>query len=448
MIQLAKGFYPVQSAFIPYPEGLRRLMIRKRTWNLPLLEAAGIAVLLHVVLLALFGGIQVYQYVRPPETAFTTPPPIARIEPQRLEYQARVKQRQSASTRPRQQRLTVTSVADMSLPEIELNLAPVTPNVGLAGNGRGSGGGLGSGFARGGLGFGTSAVNFFGIKSQGERVFFIVDATDYMLEDRKGGFHAYGIVKEELVGLVDRLSAGTLFNLAAYGGREVNLFSPRIIPATTANKNRVRDWIEPVNRDPDSRGPRGNDFQPRGDIAPVGDRSSYWVRALQAAMEQNADSIFLILSQWQFHGLDLSPAEEWEWLLEERGWSERKERSWNEAVAEAWAWLENENTQRRSRGEPPRIANWIGSIVAEIRPDVQLRTAPSFEPDEIEEFIGSLADTLYPDGQHPRIHIVLFLGEDEERAWDEDRFKRIARRNGGRFRVLEGFAGLRNVTGS
>ena len=75
---------------------------------------------------------------------------------------------------------------------------------------------------------------------------------------------------------------------------------------------------------------------------------------------------------------------------------------------------------------------------------------PSVTPEEIELQIAKLVNDRYKaDGmEEPSLHLVLFLGEDEEIGADEDHFKNLTRKNRGKLKILRGLAALQNVTGA
>lgn len=433
-------------------------MPSSRKMNLPLMEAAGVAILLHIVGLVVLGSVTLYRYTRPPQTEFAAPPPMERIEPEKLEYEVQVKQHQQQSSRPRQQRLTVTAVGDLSLPEMDLNLVPVTPQVSVNAAGARTGGGLGSAFGRTGIGFGTSAVNFFGIKAQGERIVFIVDASKNMLVDEKGGIPAYAIVKEELVRLVQALSPGTLFNVMIYSGDRINAFAETTVPATTATKGRVADWVAPINTSLEVAGRVSNNVTITGSYPPVGGDIEKWPRAVQAAMEMGVDSVFLLVSGWQWHNRTPTPEEEAEAARrrDRDGWDERDEEDLQEAYAETREWLEEENRRRAERGLPPKVVVNFRSLVEEVVDDVEFRPSDGlrrrYNAEEVIETLSTMRREIAQEREEgrPDVHVVLFLGVDQKDDPDENRvvryFKEYTRTSGGKFRILQGLAALENVS--
>ncbi len=415
----------------------------KKKVNLPLLEVFGLSLILHLLALLVFGGITIYQFIKPKKPEFIAPPPQERINPEQLEYKMQIKKQQQKSARPRQLRMVVTQISEMNLPEFDIDLAPLSSRVNLSAVGKGSG--LGSGFGRGSLGIGASAVNFFGIKDESERLIFILDASDWMLEDKKGGFNAYDIVKKEITRMISKLGPGTLFNVNAYNNRDVNLFSPTMALSNSLTNRNVSFWIDPINKNSGSRGAGDNNYDPADKILPMGKHVGQWIRSIQAAMEQHVDAIFLILSGWQWHYPTLSPDEYKKWLAD-KGWSDKDELKWQNAVSDARKWLEKENVTRQKRGLPPRIVHWIGDVVNEKYPSLQAKPSPKFDDEQVVAHLHNVAKKYYPDGNYPSVNIVMFVGKDESFENDEKRFKKLTRDFGGKFRVLEGLEGLKSVS--
>jgi hypothetical protein len=110
-------------------------------------------------------------------------------------------------------------------------------------------GGMGSfdGGRLGSLGFRIPKINFFGAKSQGGNVVFIVHfgpatsgATPY---ERMTSY----TIRKRLQEMIDGLPEYTLFNVTAYWQLHCTPFSDKLLPATPSNKKQLLDWMEPVN---------------------------------------------------------------------------------------------------------------------------------------------------------------------------------------------------------
>lgn len=424
---------------------------RRRKVNLPLIEVIIISLVLHIAVLLVLGGLTVYSALLPERAELEAPPEPPQQEPQRLEQQVRMQQQQQRSTRPRQQ-ISVANPSQLNLPSMDIDMPAFDLRVAV-GTGTGAGaGGMGRDFGRGGIDFSRSAVNFFGIQSQGERIIFIVDASDHMLVDEKGGIPAYEIIKQEITRMVNELSPGTLFNVLFYRGRNVMAFSDRMLPATREHKERFATWIQPINKDYASRGNIRNDLDiEHKDIRPMFGDVGNWVRAVQVAMEQGADNINLLVASWQWHRTSLEADALARWYRD-RGWGDREEEIWRDAVEKARAWLNNENRARREQGVPERVVTSYHSIIREeLGMNIRHKPAPNYTPDEIIDYVSRLGHYLYRDRDtgRPPLNIVVFLGSDEEVRGNSsiERFNQLIRRTRGRQRTLEGLPALENVTG-
>jgi hypothetical protein len=421
---------------------------KKRKVNLPLIEVIGVSLIVHLIAIIGLGSYTIYTALVPDEPELEAPPPPEKIEPQRLQQQVRLQQQQKRSSRP-VQKITVTNVSSVNLPDLNVNMPTVDTKVAVGGNyGAGR---LNDDLGGGGIDFSKSAVDFFGIKSTGERVTFIVDASNYMLEDQKGGIPAYEIIKDEISKMVDKLSSGTLFNVIFYNGGTLQAYSTKLLPATRQNKELFKEWIKPINKDFASKGKLKNNLSIENkEIQPMTDKAANWVKALQVAMEQGSDSINLMVAAWQFHGRGLKGDELAKWY-KDQGWGEEQEVAWNDAVKKAQAWLNNENAKRKAAGQPERVVVWIGTIVHELFPKVRGKPAPSFSVDEVDKFVSNVQREVYRDSEQrpPPVNVVLFLGadEDETKNGSVKSFEELAKGNRGKFRILKGMQALKNVTG-
>ncbi|MGE9292026.1 MAG: hypothetical protein ACQKBW_00300, partial [Puniceicoccales bacterium] len=409
-------------------------MSKKRKVNLPLIEVIAISLIVHLVAIIGLGGYTIYTALAPEDPDMEAPPPPERIEPNKLQQQVRIQQQQKRSSRP-VQKISVTNASSVNLPDLSVDMPTVNTTVAVGGNyGAGR---LDDDFGGGGIDFSKSAVDFFGIKSTGERVTFIVDASKYMLEDKKGGLPAYNIIKEEISKMVDKLSSGTLFNVMFYDGGKLQAYSTKLLPATRQNKELFKEWIKPINKDIGSVGKLSTNLRIENkDIQPMTDKASNWVKALQVAMEQGSDTINIIVAAWQFHGRGLQ-GEELERWYRSVDWGEEQQKAWDDSVKKAEAWLKAENEKRRKAGKPERVVTWIGSIVAELFPKVRRKPAPSFDVDEVDKFISNVQRQLYRgrDERPPPINVVLFLGADENENKNSSvkAFEDLAKSNRGKF---------------
>lgn len=253
----------------------------------------------HVLAGLIVGSWTIYKYTRPPEAIFESPPPAVKVPPQNIEYKVQMQQMQRESARPQNQvAAQVDQLLNQQITNVSSNMAAmVTPALAgapIVSSGRTGGGRIGGGA---GIGFGVSAVNFFGIEKKGERVVFIVDAGASMVEPERGDLPGYDRVKAELIGMIDGLSPGTFFNVIVFE-RGVNTFKPELVVATQDNKAAVAEWIGPYWRLKDGkieqRGSFRRNYEPDNAAWPSDGGSSRMDLALITAFEMRSDLIFMI----------------------------------------------------------------------------------------------------------------------------------------------------------
>jgi len=324
---------------------------------------------------------------------------------------------------------------------------------------------LGNGMSFSSKAVDASDVNFFGLSGSGKRIVFVIDATAEMLVDEKGGMIAYDNVKTEVGVMLASLNRGTEFNLLLYEGKRLVAFREAPVPGLPSNIRQAIEWLDPVNRRYERLG-LDNDFGPSQEVAEVegypiaaGDLAHY-PKAIQKAMEWQAGAIFCVVSGYR--GMGRAPTPE---MIAKRpppsaadSVDPREQKAWQDAVAKTRAWLGKENAARQEKGLSPKVVVNFNQLVREITgatPPARRNapaTAPGLPPvtpEEIELQVAKLVKDRYKaDGlEEPSVHMVLFLGEEEEIGLDEDHFKNLTRKNRGKLKILRGLAALQNVTG-
>lgn len=110
-------------------------------------------------------------------------------------------------------------------------------------------GGIGNtdGFGGDGIGFSVPEIDFFGAKAQGDKVAFVVHfgpatigSTPY---ERMTGF----VIRKRLEDLVSGLPEYAMFNVMCFWTYDAWAMEPKLIQATPDNKQKVVDWMAPVN---------------------------------------------------------------------------------------------------------------------------------------------------------------------------------------------------------
>ena len=371
----------------------------------------------HLLVGAVVGSWKIYHYTQPPEATFSSPPPATRIPPVNQEFRVQMQQLQQQSARPPSQTAgQVDGLLSQSLDRLDspggafgtsaLNGTPVV--VGAGGGGRGLGRLAGGG---GELGLGVSAVDFFGIKKQGERVVFIVDGGASMVEPERGDLPGYDRVKKELVAMIDALSPGTFFNIIVFG-RDIDLYAPRMVVATADNKAQVAEWVGPYWRLTDGqiekRGPFRKNYEPEMVDWNGDGGSSRMDLALAAALELRADLIFMITdgtpsirevrkdiedSRWQ-QRLEKYATERARFEASVKG---QKEMAAYEKERAVWqAERDRIVAERQAKGLPPVVREG-GSRGAPRRPGPSRPSRPSsyVELDDLQRYVRKRARELY-----------------------------------------------------
>ncbi len=139
----------------------------------------------------------------------------------------------------------------------------------------------------------ASSVNFFGVKGEGTNVYFVVDLSDSMVEQDKGGIEGYKNLKEKLGQMIQSLAAETNFNVAFYGDA-VDLFMPSSVPATPENKQAAMKFLPRYMASTSQRGNLTRNYRPKINTLPSNGGTSRMDLGLAAAFEGRADTIFVL----------------------------------------------------------------------------------------------------------------------------------------------------------
>ena len=298
-----------------------------------------------------------------------------RMPSKQLQVPVKIKKKQR--TPKMRQRIVVNRKANRNMPDIKM------PEISGIKGGIGAAGGRGVGHdGAGGIGFAIPEIEIFGIRSKGEKVFIALDSDSPMLRDERGGMLAYSIIKEELEKIVEGLGPTTLFNVAVFDQFSTTMLYPRMVPATRANTSRVAAWLGPLNQvkegmkddayGTETLGKGGtiihNDFT-GGELKPVewGGKARYWYTPAALAMQQQADTVFLLVGMWGTHRYVTGKSPKWD---------DSNRRQWKKCVRDGHVKLEKENAERRARNEPPRVVDNDGAIVLAYFPNMYMDLRP------------------------------------------------------------------------
>lgn len=210
----------------------------RRKINLPLIEVIGISLVVHVLAIVVLGGITIYTVLQNDEPEMEAPPDFKEIEPQKLQLQVKLQEQQKRSSKPTQ-RITVTNVSQLNVPQLDVDMPMVDTRVSVN---VAAGGGMGRGFGTGGIDLTKSAVDFFGIRDTGENIALILDTARSMVEPERGDVAGYARVKAEIGRMISELSAGTMFNIYAFDDN-LETFKSKPVAATAQNREEAEKWI-------------------------------------------------------------------------------------------------------------------------------------------------------------------------------------------------------------
>ena len=415
---------------------------------------------IHLLALIAFGSWTVYQAVVPKDPTFEEPPPVEKIERVQLEYKVRMQQQQKKSQRPKQ-KLQVKQVSDIAMPDMDIAVPNINGSGGIGRFGEGGFGDLGDG---GGLSLGEVSVDLFDIKAKGEKFLFVVDVRPDLLQDKKGGIPTYDVIKKDVIGLVNDLPSGVLFNMILFDRARMEIWRPNLVPATSTNKEAFAEWIAPVNSSLKEKGVRTRNFRPKAEEQPLGKRirSDSWnagnaqFMAMIAALEQQADAIYILsdslpslenikerlakdekaLEDQRENYLDrIKEATEFDSIEE---YKKARKATSDEVSRRAREFKERENKARQKKGIPPRVytrgennqlRSRMEKVVAkdfkDYVPYVRGYNSNEYDPipeRELRDWIEMQQRLIYDQNndERPQLNAIIFKGEDETVSESEE----------------------------
>ncbi len=409
-------------------------------------SALTVAVLVHVGIALLLGLVAIsLPPVNPPQIVATayTPETDEQIEEVKIQKKSQATASSAASTPT----FAISSMASspIAIPDFDESQS-VDVTLGMTAQTVGAGMSFTQGEGE------SSMVNFFGIRSSGSRIVFVIEAARFMLTDRKGGIPAFTKVKDEIAQMMAGMNRQTAFNIVIFEGKKIATFRDELVAATPSNVRQAIEWFDPINKEFEKIGIRdGFTSKPVSsgiEPIPVNDLIHY-IKAMQRALEMDVNAMFVLTSGWIHHHKPMEKREYDKWMRK-KGWGKKQEEAWVDALAKAKVWLTKENATRKKKGVPQRVIRDWHEVVAEIMPNVQRKPGPSYEMEEVEDQIKNSVSMYYraKGKPRPKINMVWFIGSDEEPSTTVDtHFKNITKRNRGKKKILVGMEGLKNVTG-
>lgn len=223
---------------------------KKRLRKLIITIVIGV-VILHVGFGIVAGVLVVARYLLPPPATFEVQRDIkipAKEREHRMNMDAFDAMTPKPSFNDKMQSLQPADFALPDLPKIPMDqMLPLDPSeivsdqvssmVGTAGLGGGGGEGAG------GLGGEGSGVSFMGIQMEAKRVLLLYDISTTVTNSVREAGMTMEEVREETKKVLDSLSINTRFGLGQFA-RNFAFFQPELLPATDANREQARDWLD------------------------------------------------------------------------------------------------------------------------------------------------------------------------------------------------------------
>lgn len=372
-------------------------------------SATVVTLMLHAVIVVAGLSLVVVKQVIRVDPDFVAVPVVERksMPPRKLVVPVNVKE--TKPKKPKFERIKVKPDVARNTPEFQL------PDFGnLKGTlGAASGDGLAAGSS---LGFMMPEINIIGTKAKGEKFFLILDSGNHMLEDRMGGIPAYTIIKQELVRVIDKLPPTALFNVCVFGNEGTMTLFPKLVSANEENARKVEAWLAPLNASETAveSGRYGMKTLGKGGIrhrqdhrlgkfgepsksSGVSYHQERWFLPAMVAMEQQADTVFLLTNAWGHQRVASSER------VDREAWSKTSAgKRWNEHIEKARLKLAEENEKRSAAGQPPRViseGNW--GLMKAYYPEITRPPSPEFyyfTPRDFTETFDLVRSEYRPEG--------------------------------------------------
>jgi hypothetical protein len=333
-----------------------------------------ITIAIHAILLLIAGTFVAVTVVQRSETKFEGKQIVhPKMKLKKLQVPVKIEQQVKRQTPSLSQRVTAntrinTKSTDFKMPEV-------------AGFGTGSGVDLSGAALGGSLGFASTQINVFGLKSSGEKILFVLDTNRNMLIDEIGGIPAYKIIKDELTSLISRLPPTALFNVVVFDNTQARSFSKELSTASPDNIEKLKQWLAPLNSDKARFGlatlPSPGTTLAYEPIAPIANIQRGWPAAFSYAVKTGVDNIYWLGTDdylnWIHRDL-YNDVKRGKPLLHPSGWPPESQgidyspaggkEKWDKLVAEARKKFEAENARRSAAGQPLRVIPGFGGEAA------------------------------------------------------------------------------------
>ncbi len=444
-----------------------------------------VVALIQISLLIALGGYIVSHNIIE-EQKFEAPPTVEKVEHAQKEHRVRV-ERQQKKSRKMTKRISIANPQNINAPEINITV-PAAISIG---------GGISTISEKGmseGMKIALPTVDIGGIKSKTEKVMICIDAGPYLMTDERGGLDTYKVIREDIKGLINKLPSTVLFNLLAFdisSGIRIDLFQRNLVAATAFNKKIACNWIDPINASVTSIGTKRSNYRLKYPFLPqpplvegYNPSISHIYHVYQAALEQGADTIYILTTGWvdpdrikmpwtdaeidRYRRVLERNEEARQRAYKQAGWTEEKQAEYETArwradlvaLKKAREWITKENAARKAKGVPLYTGTTDDAVrenkflvaPATKPPAVKVKKMPiprmkSYGRAGIFKHYNTLFKEVYFDKKMkpPVLHMIVFRGKNEEWTPAENRVVRqFTNANmGGRSRVLKGLKSVK-----
>jgi len=444
-----------------------------------------VVAIIQISLLVALSGYIVSQSIIDESSKLDAPPPVEKISQAPQEHKVRV-ERQQKKSQKMNKRIAIANPQNVNAPEVNVVIpASISGGFGIQP--------ISDKAMTSNMKIAITTVDIQGIKSKTEKVLICLDAGPYLMTDERGGMDTYKVIREDMKRLVNSLPSTVLFNLMAFdvsNGTTINFFQQNLVAATAFNKKIACEWVEPINTSLAKIGPGPNNYKLKYPFMPQPPQSQYYspyisniYRIYQAALEQGADTVYMLTTTWtdpdrlkmpwsdseieRFRRQQESYEEQVARLRKQAGWSDDKQQEYDSAVAlarqaavkKARDWIKKENETRAAKGVPlytgtPEQAVRENKFYVEPTPKpppVKIKApVANYKPygrAGVFKFYNQLFKEVYFDKKMraPTMHMIVFRGEKEEWTPAENKVIRsfASANNNGRTRVLKGLKSVK-----
>lgn len=443
---------------------------------------------LQISLLIGLSGYIVSQSIIEDEQRLDAPPPVEKVQVAQKEHRVRV-ERQQKKSRKMNKRIQVANPQNVNAPEVKVTIpASISTGAGIST--------ISDKAMTGGLKLAVPTVEIGGIKSKTEKVLICVDAGPYLMTDERGGLDTYKVIREDIKRLVNTLPSTMLFNLMAFdisNGAQIKFFQGNLVAATAFNKRIACDWVDPINVALNKTGVsavRGPYYKFKYEFLKQPPASQYYnpyvsniYRVYQAALEQGADTIYILTTGWvdpdkiklpwtdaeteRFRRAMEKYEDQVAKARKQQGWTDEKQQEFETAdalarqkgIKKAREWIKQENAKRAQKGVPlytgtPSKAMYENKFYVRPQPSPPAVKVPrpeaKFKPYGrvgIMRYYNKLFKEVYFDKKMkpPVVNMIVFRGAKEEWTPAENKVVRqfTNANNGGRSRILKGLKSVK-----